>query len=82
MMLLGIIFQVTLRVIPLKVVNVGISISNVEDDNWKETFDRFVNEHDGLFCLYDATAGNFVFETRDVGQRAGTPDIFLDLPLG
>ncbi len=79
--LLGIIYEVTLRVLPLKVVNVRIALKSVEDAHWKETFNRYVTEHDALFGLYDATSGLFVFETRDLDQKAGKPNAVEQMVL-
>lgn len=73
--LLGLIYEVTLRVEPLKVVKIDIGIKNVDDADWKQAFEHYMSAHEGIYGIFDATAGNFIFETRDIEQKSDGPNV-------
>lgn len=80
--LLGIIYEVTLDVHPARVVTVGLVHSHVDAPDWPETFARTIRENEGIFGFFDATSGRYMFETRNVGARPGTPSFLERQILG
>lgn len=68
-----IIYEVTLDVLPMKLVIQNYVNSNVNDKDWKATYRKALADNDGIFGLVNASSGKFIFETRNFSTIPGKP---------
>lgn len=68
-----IIYEVTLDVLPMKLVIQNYVSSHVHDKNWEATYRKTLADNDGIFGLMNATTGKFIFETRNFSTKEETP---------
>jgi hypothetical protein len=71
--LMGIIYEVTLDVMPMTVVIQNYVPLNVGDHDWENIYWRALRENDGIFGLLNATTGKLILETRNFDKQAGKP---------
>ncbi len=71
--LMGIIYEITLDVMPMILVIQNYVSLGVDDKDWETVYRRTLEENDGIFGLANATTGKIIFETRNFSKEAGKP---------
>ena len=71
--LMGIIYEVTLDIIPMTVVIENYVSINVHHKDWEMVYRKALKENDGIFGLLNATTGKLILETRNYNKQAGAP---------
>lgn len=69
-----IIYEVTLDVIPMKLVIQNYVAASAHDKNWEAIYRKTLDENDGIFGLLNASEGKFIFETRNFSLEPGKPN--------
>lgn len=69
-----IIYEVTLDVLPMKLVIQNYVVSNTHDKDWENIYRKALTENDGIFGLVNASTGKFIFETRNFSEQPGKPN--------
>lgn len=69
-----IIYEVTLDVLPMKLVIQNYVVSNAHDKDWSTIYRKTLAENDGIFGLVNASTGKFIFETRNFSPQPGKPN--------
>jgi hypothetical protein len=71
--LMGIIYEITLDVMPMTVVIQNYVSINVHHQEWEMVYRKALEENDGIFGLLNATTGKLILETRNYSKQAGAP---------
>jgi len=71
--LMGIIYEVTLDIMPMTVVIENYVSINVHREGWEIIYYKALEENDGVFGLLNATTGKLILETRNYSKEAKTP---------
>jgi hypothetical protein len=71
--LMGLIYEITLDVIPMTVVIQNYVSINVNQKDWEMIYRKALEENDGIFGLLNATTGKLILETRNYKKEAGAP---------
>ena len=72
--LMGIVYEITLDVMPMTVVIQNYVSANVYDKDWEIIYRKALEENDGIFGLANATTGKIIFETRNFSKQPGKPN--------
>lgn len=72
--LMGIVYEITLDVMPMTVVIQNYVSANVYDKGWEIIYRKALEENDGIFGLANATTGKIIFETRNFSKQPGKPN--------
>ena len=71
--LMGIIYEITLDVIPMTLVIQNYVSLRVDYKDWDTLYRKTLAENDGIFGLANATTGKIIFETRNFSKQVGKP---------
>jgi len=71
--LFGIIYEVTLDVIEMKLVIQNYVSANTYSNDFESVYRKTLLENDGVFGLMNATGGKIIFETRNFSNTPGKP---------
>lgn len=72
--LFGLIYEVTLDIIPMKLVVQGYVKVNANSGDFARVYRETLDSNDGVFGLMDASTGNIIFETRNISSTESAPN--------
>jgi len=70
----GLIYEVTLDIIPMKLVIQSYVKANAHRADFEKEYRKTLDTHDGVFGLMDASTGNIIFETRQYCPKVVKPN--------
>lgn len=71
--LFGIIYEVTLDIIPMKSVILDYKHTHIRNKNFIQEYHSTLQKNDGIFGLLNASSGKIIFETRNLDTSDKTP---------
>lgn len=72
--LFGLIYEVTLDIIPMQLVVQDYVRTNAYAKDFEAVYLKTLEAHDGVFGLMNASTGSIIFETRDISLTADKPN--------